>query len=150
MNKAFVKEPDTTGSGSCPRCASLGTPVGAATLDAQLPPEARRQLADAAFFCSYPACEVAYFDQFERFVGVAALPHGVYPKDFGAPICACFGLTLEDVELDVAEGVVTRVRAAVERARSPDARCTTASAIGRSCVAEIQGCYMRLRSAAGK
>ena len=150
MNKAFVKEPDTTGSGSCPRCASLGIPVGAATLDAQLSPDARRQLADAAFFCPYPACEVAYFDQFERFVTAAALPRGVYPKDLSAPICGCFGLTLDDVERDVAEGVVARVRAAVERARSPDARCTTMSATGRSCVAEIQGCFMKLRSAADK
>ena len=28
MNKAFVREPDDTGQRNCPRCRSLGTPVG--------------------------------------------------------------------------------------------------------------------------
>ena len=32
----------------------------------------------------------------------------VYPKNPDAPICACFGLTRQDIEQDVSEGVVTR------------------------------------------
>ena len=36
MNKAFVREPDDTGAGHCPRCGSLGIAVGAETLAAQL------------------------------------------------------------------------------------------------------------------
>ena len=30
MNKAFVREPDDDGRAYCPRCNSLGAPVGAA------------------------------------------------------------------------------------------------------------------------
>ena len=47
------------------------------------------------------------------------LRHPVYPKDPQAPICACFGLTAEDVEADIREGGVTRVRALIEKAKRP-------------------------------
>lgn len=145
MNKAFVKEPEQTGSGSCPRCRSAGQPVGAVTLDAMLPPEVRRGLSDAAFFCPFAQCEVAYFDGFERMVPVTALPHPVYPKSPDAPICACFGLTRDEIDQDVREGVVTRTKECVNRAKSADARCSTLAANGRSCVADVQGYYMRAR-----
>ena len=66
---------------------------------------------------------MAYFDGFERIVLAADLSQPVYPKDPSAPLCACFGLTRAEIEQDVREGVVTRTRAILEKARSADARC---------------------------
>jgi hypothetical protein len=148
MNKAFVREPDDTGQRHCPACGSLALAVGAATLEAQLSAELRQGLAESAYFCPYPHCEVAYFDDYERRVAAAALPQPVYPKSPSAPLCACFGLTLDDIEADLAEGTPRRVRALLEQARSAEARCTTRSASGRSCVAEVQRTYLRMQAAA--
>ena len=146
MNKAFVRESEPV-SEYCPRCGSLGQPVSGETLDAQLRPEARRQLAESASFCPYPQCEVAYFDVFERVATVDQLTQAVYPKDPDAPLCACFGLMRDDIEQDVAEGVVTRTRAVIEKAQSGDARCTLAAANGRSCIPDVQRYYMQCRNA---
>jgi hypothetical protein len=145
VNKAFVREPDVTVD-YCPRCGSAGESVGEATLQAQLTAEQRRNLAEPANFCASPRCEVAYFDKFERFVAAADLRHPVYPKDPAAPICACFGLTSEDIDKDIAEGSVTRVRAAIEKAKSPEARCAELAPNGRSCVAQVQRYYMQRRA----
>ncbi|MCE9548056.1 MAG: hypothetical protein K8T25_21490 [Planctomycetia bacterium] len=144
MNKAFVREPDSTAD-YCPRCGSEGEAVGAVTLAAQLTEAQRRGLSEPANFCPSPRCEVIYFDKFERFVLAADLAKPVYPKDPSAPICACFGLSCEDVERDVAEGGVTRVRAALEKAKSPEARCVECAPNGRSCVAFVQRYYMERR-----
>ena len=144
MNKAFLKEPEQ-GAEYCPRCKSLGQPVSQVTLDALVRPEFRKQLGASGCFCPYPMCEIAYFDAFERSVAVEELVKPIYPKDAQAPICACFGLTLEDVESDVAEGVVTRVKAAVARAKTSAAACPQKAANGQSCVAEIQKCFLRRR-----
>lgn len=144
MNKAFIREQDQAVE-HCPRCGSLGQPVGRVTLDAHIPPSLRADLADTAVFCPYPQCEVGYFDAFERTITTDALAKPVYPKDAQAPICACFGLTIEDIERDVDEGSVARVKALLEKANSDQARCATAAANGRSCVPEVQRCYMKLR-----
>ena len=144
MNKAFVREPDVTAD-YCPRCGSAGDPVGEITLAAHLTPEQRRNLSEPANFCASPRCEVAYFDKFERFVPAVELARPVYPKDPAAPLCPCFGLTCDDVDQDVADGGVTRVRAAVEKAKSPEARCVELSPNGRSCVAMVQRYYMQKR-----
>ncbi|MCX7425465.1 MAG: hypothetical protein NTW96_07555 [Planctomycetia bacterium] len=146
MNKAFIREPDRTVD-YCPRCGSKGESVGAETLAAHLTDEQRGKITQTANFCPSPRCEVAYFDAFERVVLAAELPRPVYPKDAAAPICACFGLTREDIERDVREGVVTRTRAAIEKAGSPAARCAQRAANGRSCVPHIQKCYMQCRQA---
>jgi hypothetical protein len=90
---------------------------------------------------------VAYFDQFERTVDIEQLKCPVWPKDPEAPICACFGLTRDDIEADIAAGTVERTRAAIARAKSPEARCMERSPTGRSCVAEVQRYYMKLRGA---
>jgi hypothetical protein len=147
MNKAFVKEPDGTAAPLCPRCGSLGQAVGPTTLGAHLTDAARRNLSDAAWFCPYARCEVAYFDLFDRVVGVETLAKPVYPKDPDAPICACFGFTSEEVEQDIREGGATRVRALVAKARSPEARCAVMAANGQSCIGEVQRYFMRLREA---
>jgi hypothetical protein len=146
MNKAFIREPEDTGQWSCPRCGSLGIAVHSETLAAHLSPEARKQVADAAYFCPFPRCEVAYFDAFERVVPVEALGKPVYPKDPSAAICSCFGLTLDDIEQDLAEGGVRRVKELLAKAKGPAAHCSTASPSGQSCIAEVQRAYMQRRS----
>ncbi len=146
MNKAFVREPDDNGQLSCPACGSLGVPVVRETWQAHVRPEAMTGLAEGAFFCPFARCEVVYFDMFERRVTTDMMQAGVYPKDPAAPICACFGLTREDVEADVHEGTVTRVRALLAKAASPDAHCRTLAADGQSCAKEVQRYFMKLRS----
>jgi len=146
MNKAFVREPDDTGAAYCPRCGSLGTAVEQRTLVAHLQPEAVKQLPATAYFCPFPKCDVAYFDTFERVATTESLLHPVYPKDSAAPLCGCFGLTREDVEADVREGGVTRVRELLAKSKSPEADCATKSASGQCCMPEVQRYFMKIRS----
>ncbi len=145
MNKAFVREPDDTGAGYCPRCGSLGTPVAAETLAAQLDAASLRQLADAAFYCPFAKCEVAYFDRFERTVDVDRLRQAAYPKDPSAPICNCFGFTTAEIDADLREGTTERTKALLAKTKTSDVRCTTAAPDGRCCAAEVQRYYMRGR-----
>ena len=102
-------------------------------------------VADPANFCPLPQCDVVYFDAFERVVLTGDLSRPVYPKDPDAPICACFGLTRHDIEQDINEGVVTRVKAILEKAKSPEARCARMAANGLPCVAYVQRYYMQCR-----
>jgi hypothetical protein len=146
MNKAFVREPDQTAD-YCPHCGSQGQSVSGETLQAYLSAEQRRRISDPANFCPSPQCEVAYFDAFERVVLAKDLSRPVYPKDPDAPVCACFGLTRQDIERDIEEGVVTRVKAAIEKANSPEAHCTQMAANGQPCVAYVQKYYMQCRAA---
>ncbi|MDZ4782948.1 MAG: hypothetical protein SGJ19_22100 [Planctomycetia bacterium] len=145
MNKAFVRETDDTASAHCPRCGSAGTCVGSETLEAWLSPAARRTLPDRASFCPYPRCEVVYFDQFDRVVTVDEIERPIYPKHPSAPLCGCFGFSLDDIEADLAEGGVARTKAIVARAQTAEAHCLTAAVDGRSCVGEVQKCYLRLK-----
>jgi len=149
MNKAFVREPDQTAD-FCPRCGSQGEAVGGKTLAAHLTAEQRGRITDPANFCPAPQCAVAYFDGFERMILAAELPRPVYPKDPDAPICACLGLTREHIEQDVREGVATRTKAALERARSPAACCAELAANGRPCVAYVQKYFLQCRQRSGR
>jgi len=148
MNKAFLREPDETAALPCPGCGSAGTPVVRETWEHHVADPANAGLAESAFFCPFPKCDVVYFDMFDRRVKTGSLVHDVYPKDPQAPICSCFGLTTADIETDVREGVVTRTRAIVEKAKSAEAHCLTASPSGQSCVGEVQRLYMKLRGSA--
>jgi hypothetical protein len=141
VNKAFVREPDLTAE-YCPRCGSKGETVGAKTLRAFLTDAQRSGIAEPANFCPSPQCNVVYFDSFERVVLTTDIPRPIYPKDLAAPICPCFGLTREDIEQDVREGVATRTKAALEKAKSDQARCVEKAANGRPCVAYVQKYYM--------
>ena len=142
MNKAFVREPDNTAD-YCPRCGSKGDPVGADTLSRFLTDEQRGVIAESANFCPSPKCDVVYFDSFERAFLTADIRCPVYPKDPAAPVCACFGLTRDDIERDVQEGGTTRVKAVLEKANSSAARCRQMAANGRPCIAYVQKYYIQ-------
>ncbi len=143
MNKAFVREPEFDGQAYCPRCGSLGTSVSKTTLDRHVQSQSRTRMGDSAWFCDFARCDVVYFDLFERFVAVDELRSTVYPKDTAAPICACFGFTLDDIDADVREGTPTRIRELLAKSNSSDAQCHTLAADGRCCMREVQRLYMR-------
>lgn len=145
MNKAFVREPEFDGRAFCPRCGTLGTPVEHGPLDAHVRPESRNKLGDSGWYCPYPRCDVAYFNLFDAVVILDELRASVYPYDLDAPMCACFGLTYDDVAADVREGAPTRIRALLARSQSPDAQCASLAVDGRCCMAAVQELYMRLR-----
>ena len=146
MNKAFVREPEQLAD-YCPRCGSKGQQVGWETVLSYLPSGKQPIIADPANFCPAAQCDVVYFDTFERVLVTGDLSKPVYPKNPDAPICACFGLTRHDIEQDVREGVVTRVKTILEKANSPEACCSRAAANGQPCVAYVQKYYMECRKA---
>ena len=148
MNKAFCRETDEL-TGRCPRCGANGVVVRGETLQLRLSADQLQKLTESAFFCPRENCEVVYFDDFERAITTADIAEPIYPKDPAAPICPCFGLSRDDVEQDIAEGGVTRVRALLEKAKSPAARCQMLSPSGQSCVSEVQRYYMKLRGGGG-
>ena len=80
-----------------------------------------------------------------RHVSVGQLVKPVYPKDPCALICVCFGFTSDEIEADVREGVATRTRALIERAKSSAARCSQLAANGQSCVPAVQRDSMKCR-----
>lgn len=145
MNKAFVREPEFDGKAYCPRCGSLGEPVGIVTLDSLVVPEARSTMMDSAWFCGYARCDVAYFNLLEVVITTDQLRRAVYPKDPSAPLCPCFGFTLDDIEADVRDGMPHRIRALRDKSQGPDARCASLAPNGRCCLKEVQRLYMRMR-----
>jgi hypothetical protein len=146
MNKAFVREPESDGRAYCPRCATLGVPVSAGPLNTHIKPDARPKMHDSAWFCNFPRCEVAYFNEFDQVVTADELITPVYPKDLNAPLCACFGLTYDDVEADAADTQPTRIRQLLAKSKSPEAHCATLAADGRCCMSTVQELYMKLRA----
>lgn len=149
MNKAFCREPDDTRPPRCPRCGVEGARVEPATLAAHVDAAVAESLGEPAYFCGTDACEVAYFDLLERWIAVTSARGLPWPKDPAGSLCACHGLTADDVDADIAEGTPRRVRDVVRRAGLPDAACATRSADGRSCVARVQKFYMRRRAELG-
>jgi hypothetical protein len=149
MNKAFCKEPDTTLPPRCPRCGNGGAPVSPETLAAHVVAAAAETLGEPAYFCGADACDVAYFDLLERTVAVAEARGLCWPKDPRGPLCGCHGLTVDDVDSDIAEGVPTRVRAVVQQAGQPGAMCGIKSPDGRSCAPRVQRYFVRRRAELG-
>jgi bacterioferritin-associated ferredoxin len=146
MNKAFVREPEDDGRAYCPRCRSLGQPVGPGPLDTHIQTQARAKMHDAAWYCGYQHCNVAYFNEFDAVVTVDELKSPVYPNGLDAPICACFGLTYDDIEADIREGTPTRIRELLAKSKTAAARCETLAPNGRCCIGTIQELYMKLRA----
>ncbi len=144
MNKAFLREPDAT-EVLCPRCQAAGESVPWDTVRHHVPPEKQTGLSASSYFCPTPSCPVAYFDAFESLVLAADLMQPVYPKDSQAPLCPCFGLTIDEVQLDVDEGTPQRIRDLLAKSKSPAARCSETSPTGRSCMPLVQKLYFKLR-----
>jgi len=122
----------------------------AAPLDAHILSESRIKLGTTAWFCSYPPCEVAYFDQLGGIVRVGELISPVYPKSEQAPICPCFHFTVEEIELDVESSVPQRIRDLLLKSQSAEARCGVLAADGRCCLTEVKRLYLRLREQRAK
>jgi hypothetical protein len=148
MNKAFVREPEPDGRAYCPRCGALGLPVESGPLDTHIRAEHRTKMGDAAWYCGFARCDVAYFNLYDAVVLVDELHGPVYPHDPDAPICACFGLSYDDVEADVREGEPRRIRDLLGKIKSGAARCHALAADGRNCTSAVQELYLRLRSRA--
>lgn len=144
MNKAFVREPEFDGKAYCPHCGSLGTSVGQIVLDHHIPESVRQRMGDAAWFCGFATCDVVYFDLFESKVLIGELQIPVYPKDPEAPICACFGFTIDDLEADVNDDAPTRIRELLGKSKSEEANCRVLAADGQCCLREVQRRYMAL------
>lgn len=144
MNKAFVRERDADARMLCPRCGTPGTAVGTGPLDTHIQESVRSRLADSAWYCSHTACEVAYFNMFEQCVLVSELRSPVYPYDIDAPICACFGLTWNDVDADSRDDAPLRIRQLLKNAKSSEARCQLLAIDGQCCIREVQQLYMKL------
>src|SRR5690606_22239453 len=117
MSRAFVKEEEVRDP-VCPEpaCQGHGEPVTRETLRAHLPEDAWRRLPNGGYFCSRPTCPVVYFDGWGGVAKVDDLLAPVWPKAADASICACFGLTEEDVVADAEKGRRDRVREIVRRA----------------------------------
>ena len=146
MNKAFVREPDDDGRAFCPKCGTLGVPVNSGPLDTHIRPESRSKMVDSAWLCGFARCDVAYFNLFGSVVLMDELKAPVYPYDANAPICACFGLTYDDVIADVDDSTPTRIRDVLARSKAGEAQCHTLAADGKSCMGALQELYMRLKS----
>jgi hypothetical protein len=146
MNKAFVREPDFERHTYCPKCGTISQHVWSGPLDHHVRPESRSKLGDDAWYCPNAHCEVAYFQPEGATIAVEELNDEVYPYDLDAPICACFGLTYDDVEADVAEGTPTRLRELLAKSKTPEARCAMLAVDGRCCLPVAQELYMRLKS----
>jgi len=149
MNKAFCKEPEQSDRPLCPRCGAEGRVVGWETLHAHLEVADTGALAEPVAWCDTESCPVAYFDSLERSVEVGQVSGIHWPKDPTGPLCACHGLTCEDIDADLAEGEPTRTRAVVLKAGESGAECVLRSADGRSCVARVQRYYVRRKAAGG-
>jgi hypothetical protein len=146
MNKAFVREPEDDGRAYCPRCRSLGTPVGSGALDTHIRSESRAKMRDDAWYCGFLRCDVVYFNDFGEVILLDELKAPIYPYDLAAPICACFGLKYDDVEADARDGTPTRIRALLAKSKTAAANCSTLAADGRCCIGAVQDLYMKVRA----
>ena len=81
-----------------------------------------------------------------EYAAIDELRRTVYPKDLDAPICACFGLTYDDVAADVRDGTPHRIRELLAKSKTSAAQCERLAADGRSCIGAVQELYMKLRS----
>ena len=145
MNKAFVREPDAESALRCPACHGRGTEGAAAAAAHHLAESDRAHLAAEVWFCGNADCDVVYFDIFEQMVTVERLPEPVWPWSSTAPVCACFGLTLEDIIADAEDPEPLRIRALLQQSTSAEADCRTLAVSGQCCMTEVQKQYLRLR-----
>jgi hypothetical protein len=149
MSRAFIKEPETADP-SCPSppgCGGTGIAVSRVTLEARLRPEAAARFVAGAYFCPDPVCEVAYFDAGQERALRGEMVAPAWPKQQGAPLCACFGVARETLEDFGRRGDKAAMRAFLERTASPEARCETRAADGHCCATEARRVFLRALSA---
>ena len=145
MNKAFVKAPEQADP-RCPTpngCGGIGSPVSRKTLEAQVSEEAVRDFSESCFYCPNPSCDVAYFDLWGKTISREKLKTQAYPKNPTAPVCACFGMTAQEVRADAEAGRRDRVRELITKAESGEAPCETEAPAGRSCATEIRRIFLK-------
>jgi len=123
-------------------CAWL-TLLSAAAVAAQVPADAARRLSSPVYYCASAACPVGYFDAWGASVAAAELKTAAYPKDPGAPICACLGVSAAAVRDEAGRGQRDLVRRIVAAAQSPEARCLKLSPTGRSCEEEVRRLFLQ-------
>ena len=116
------------------------------TLAAHVASDAAESLGEPVAYCGTDTCDVAYFDLLERTVPVAWSTGVPWPKDPDGALCACFGLTADDVDADILSGSVERVRNIVRQAGQPGTECVRRSADGRACTGRVQRYYLRRRA----
>lgn len=145
MSRAFVKEAEEHDP-RCPApdgCGGIGQPVADTTLVAQLGAEAAAHFHAQAFYCPDPHCPVAYFDGFGTRVPSTALKTHAWPKHAGAPVCACFGVTAEQIEEWAHSGDKAKMRELLARVEGPEARCAVRAPDGRSCEPELRRVFLK-------
>ena len=150
MNKAFCKEPDAAEPARCPDCGHEGLPVAVETVRRHAESGRVESLGEPVYFCPTETCGIAYFDLLERSIAAVAAHDLFWPKDPAGPLCSCHGLSLDDVDADIAEGVPTRLREVVRKAGEPGATCAVRAADGRPCVARLQKYFLRRRAELGR
>jgi hypothetical protein len=132
VSKAFTFEEAPQGAARCPRCGRVGARVGAVTVEALVPADARAGLGSDPHFCATPGCDVGYFDALGQTVPASALRDVGYPRrtDPDARVCYCFGVAVSEVTPER----VADVRARLDRG---EGRCDRAHPAGRRCVPDL-------------
>jgi len=145
VSRAFIKEPEAP-EPSCPSppgCGGVGVPVSRVTLEARLRPEAAARFAGAGYFCPDPVCAVAYFDAAGERALREEMVAPAWPKNQGAPLCACFRVAREAFEDFGRRGDKAAMRDFLARTESPEARCASCAADGRCCAPEARRVFLR-------
>jgi hypothetical protein len=87
-------------------------------------------------------CLVAYYDIAGRTTGRDQMTRTAYPKDPGAPICSCFGITPEQIELEARAHRTALLSDLIAKAESPEADCVRQAPDGCCCIALVQRHYL--------
>lgn len=145
MSKAFLKEADTPDP-RCPGadapCGALGESVGQATLRTHVAVELPASFRDGAYFCPSATCSIAYFHPYGGRIDLGQLRAPVWPKDPGAPLCACLGVAAAAIAEDAEAGRRERIREILACAEGSSARCVSRAANGRSCATEARRVFL--------
>ena len=140
MNKAFVREPEDDGPRVLPALQNAGPPGRLWPVRYAHPPRVPRKDAGRRLVLRVPALRSCLLQPLRRRspdgrAQIAGLPH-----DPNTPICACFGLTYDDVEADVHDGTPTRIRELLAKSKSSEAQCHKLAADGICCMAQFKNC----------
>lgn len=145
MSRAFIKEPEPEDP-RCPLpagCGGMGVPVSRKTLLAQLPEDVAREFAESAYYCRSPSCPVGYFDAWGSQAPASMLLRQSYPKSPAAPLCSCFGITVDAIREEAEAGRKELLRELMARAESSEARCETEAPCGKSCLDEARKVFLK-------